>query len=776
MQPKDFLHFLTDKDGNSYYQDNGVIATSTTQIPLDNAPDGWQDTSISWKRDSKYYGIFRSFTTPLKFVRGAAKIIRTRLYTYGYEDKINMVILWLDKTFSGGWIYRSFYRGELDLSQSSDELTHIELPIMEGELAKLLKANENTIYEIDINGPVVQDDGVYLYQTINWLNIVQSHPASGTIGGTRYIINTIFLSTEGSAFGIDVSSSNAFDGIDNDTSSSSLFWSFRAKQDIADLRLIWDVVVHATNNIIANGFKLFIKTSAGRELEIYSNPVPVAQDEKISIHIDFPFNAVAGELFFITQVYAENNLFYIIYEESTMQVKYKSRYRTTYTPTIRPVAVGQAILDKMAGPGYIFQSDYLSNTWDNLVITSGDAIRGISGAKIHISMAILITGYNTPANLSTTIVGKTIIVERKSNAYQPTVVADLGEVSELKIIQDKEAQFAGVRCGYPDIDTHSFDSINAKSEFNVTSNYTGPVTRNSAVLDLVSPIKASMYEQEIIRINLEGKTTISDGTDNDVFFKHIERLANVDTAISGSWYSITYNGGTSTHYFLNTYTGFYDTRLIPQPPPFPATVNLSDMVFVALGVTAMIAYINGSGMYPGWDGNLNVTPNVSALPAGVTYYKYLRLPYDSVDGILDPETAYNVEISPGRCMRNHGDELAAYYYWWSGNQLVFNSSATTAALKTVKAGVTIEERADIVIADFGAPLFIPMDFDCKSPMNRDIVNVMRDTPAGTFRIEDPDFGELFGFVKQLSIQPANKPAQETQLICSPATNILKLIH
>ena len=148
MERKPYLYFLTDKDGKSYTVNNGVVSSTSLPKPLDHAPDGWKDKVVNYARSESYFGMLRSFSIPLRFVKDGAKILRARLYQCGPEDEVNLIILRLN-TNTGK--HESFYKGQIDFSTYEDQTDFFEVNIIEGGLSKLLKANENTTYEIPLS-------------------------------------------------------------------------------------------------------------------------------------------------------------------------------------------------------------------------------------------------------------------------------------------------------------------------------------------------------------------------------------------------------------------------------------------------------------------------------------------------------------------------------------------------------------------------------------------------------------------------------------------------
>jgi len=678
-QPKDFLYFLTDELGRCYYVNNGVVLTSSSPVPLEITPDGWQDKSVKYARNTRYFGLFRTFTTPLKFVVDAAKIIRKRMYTYGTEEKIFLVIHRLDKTFGEGWVHKFFYRGELDLSKFEDADTYFQTNIMEGDLSKIIKANEATQYELSLDVPeavYVKMDGHYLNEKRNF--ITQS---AGLLA--LHLIGILETTREGNAPGLASFTVYADGDYPSSFATDTRYW-FLTTQVINDINVSGSMSFQWLNEI--GHFIVELHSSTGQIITLFDDNVTVGNH---SFDFDEDLNSAADERWFLVGRILGFGSAAVVYGEQDIAITFKSRFPTTFIKALPGWAAAQQLLNKMAGvTGYTFRSEYLSSVWKGLMITSMDAIRGLDGAKIKTSWNDHFDSYNVPCNIEASLQGTVLSVEEKAQAFQSGVVQDLGAVKNLKVKPADDHQYNTIKIGYPNSNT---EDVNGRDEFNVTHVYSSPVKRVAKELSLVSKYKASMYEIELGRINLDGKTTTDSSNDNDVYFLMLEDN-----------------------------------------------------------------YTIGTGDEP------------------ARYYKLRRDTYDSITGLLNPETAFNVLISPKRCLLTHGNYLRGVFYWHEGSNLVFQTSDKNAELKTVSGGVIIEEKANVNIGTLAAPLFIPLEFEFESLVPKDIIDTMEDSPAGTFQIEY-DGEELFGFVQEISIKPANNPAQDVVLLCSPETDLTKLI-
>lgn len=691
MMPVEFLSFLLNKDGSSYYLDNGVVNTSTTPTPTKHLADGWQDTKILWERNLKYMASFRSLTTPYKFIKDAAFIARSRAYNNGPEEKIYLVSKWLDKSFGGGWIHKTLFKGELDLSQAKNSLTGINIPIAEGDLYKLFKANETTPYSIPITGPYVQDDGIQLSETAK-INIIDGvEMFFGNPGHADQQSENIFtsvVSTEGKSSGLVFIDQTAIFGPDGfaqaDAGNSGpivlrVFGSASFVCNVNERDVMKIRFRKSTEGVLAGGISVF--------------NAHITPGNTYSFTFDLTVSLLPGEnLIFDASPQGVGTVKITFLPNSNFRASFDNRYKTTYTRVMRPMELGQALLDKITGGGYTLVSNYFSNVWENLTVTSGDAIRGITDPVIKTSWADFFDSYNVPTNICMDIQTKTIRIEPKANAFDSTVVYDMGEVKDMEDGPDEDFQYNGLSIGYPNLDQSTYESLNAKEEFNVTSNFTTNITRYSKKLELISKYHASMYEQELARINLDGKDSTAASVDDTVFFKLIEK--NYSSGATGA------------------------------PPQ---------------------------------------------------YYKYFRDTYTSITGLKDPASAYNVPLSPMNCLLRQGNYLRSIFFWQSGSNLTYTFSDQTTTLKTVKGGVTIDERANVSVGALAAPLFIPHAFNTNSPMRRQLLTTMKNTPYGTFQFSW--LGDTyFGFVKSVSIMVANRPAQDSVFMCSPQTDLKNLIR
>lgn len=122
-----------------------ILTTSAGTVTLNVSPDGWDESMITWERSDKYWGVFRSWTIPLKFVKDGAEAIRREFYTNGTGGVGDITIQKLDKVTL---MYSNAYVGKLDYGTFKDSDYSVEVNFLDGGLAKILKDNGGTEYEV----------------------------------------------------------------------------------------------------------------------------------------------------------------------------------------------------------------------------------------------------------------------------------------------------------------------------------------------------------------------------------------------------------------------------------------------------------------------------------------------------------------------------------------------------------------------------------------------------------------------------------------------------
>lgn len=526
MQGKDFIYFLLDENNNSYYAYGDTVLLSSSLKPLQFTPDGWKKIQIQNQRNQTYFAIDRSFTVPLDYVKDGAQILKHIYYNFGVEAKVFMSIceqrLFFDST-NYGFYYTLLYRGEIDLANFKHDGTKVTVNIMEGGIVKFIKAYENTKYEIPVNVPDAVDivmNGVELKKGASYSVIDGQLSGAGLV---THVVPILFLNEEGAEVGV-LFDSESFGDTDP-----------RIIRNESGVPITFPLVgsIKFKVEYAADKYQLLIrKKKADNSLVTLFDSGQISVSLNTIYEIPFSLNVTLDnneQLFFngrdLANVSPANlpNLL-LTYYETDISINFNFTFRTTTIKALRPLYVFQQLIRKMTDGAYTPQSAFLQSIQD-VVMTCGDAIRGIDGAVIKTSLRDFFTSYNSDFGIAMGMYGSILRLEEKGFWVQYTDVIDLGEVSNMKVSPANDLIINNIKIGTPN---QEYDDVNGKQEFNTTHEYSAPITRIAKDLNLVSVYRKDCYGIEFTRLNLDGKTTTDNNSDNDVFMIHIEDSPQVD--------------------------------------------------------------------------------------------------------------------------------------------------------------------------------------------------------------------------------------------------------
>jgi len=524
MTHHDYIFFLQDKSRRFWGLDsNGDVVINNNPYPLLFSPDGCIDTTIENVRNKKYWAIDRTVSAPFKYVEDGAKIIKHIFYKKGIEESVYLVICSLQLVYTPGveygYLYKQIFRSEIDLSTFEHAGAYVTAANSEEGLAKHLKANENTVYELELNGLYIKEDGILLKEKHNFLLTEQTQV-------TEHLIGASFINKEGNAAGFASFSVFGQDSPGDWTTSTE--YLFAVTQDITGLTFIGNFKFILDVGI-PFGIRLHTDTNRDIDLVVLVSPPPTG-GILYDISVNETFDAFANEKFFLVGFYTGTVLEKVHYKESTFSINFASRFSTSYTKANRSQDVFAELIDKMTAGEYSSEDCPYFGEFQNIdkVFTSGDAIRGLPDAKLKISWSLFFGFWNTYDELGIRELNKKVLFDRKNNLIDQLNVIDLGEASNLKISFDKDLPFNELAIGYPDVKNEE-GFVNGKNEFNTTFVYSLGTTKVPRKYEKISQIKASCYDIENIRIDQANRDTTDNKSDNDIYVLHIAK-----TLIAGS--------------------------------------------------------------------------------------------------------------------------------------------------------------------------------------------------------------------------------------------------
>lgn len=798
MLYKEFKYYLIETDGRSISVVNGVVTSTSSQKALLTSPDGWQQISVGWERNLTKYGINRNFTLPLDFYFDGGTILRNTFYKENIEREIWLLIQQLelditDTTFR--YIYRYFYKGELDFSTLKDDGVKVSINIMEGGLSKKLKANEATTYELpvatDPEAITVKMDGHFM--TEKHAFFIPDDP----IVPLNRLLGIQFLNKEGNAAGF-ASFSIIKQAVPGDYSTSTEYF-FTTSQDIDDIAIKGTIEAAS----LAGGIlRLKIKNQAGTTVATLVDVDP--SDNAFHVYsFDVTIDANAGDKFFLV---SESGI-QAQYHESLLNIEFRSRYRTTYIKAYFPDIAYKKLGAKSTGFEADWHSDLLAAN-RRIAITSGDAMRSIVGAKLKTSVNKFFEDYNVPLCAGMGIENEKIVLEARSHFFDESNPVDLGEVKDWESSLATDLMANTLKIGWT---AKSTEDVNGKYAFNNTHVYTSPITRVVKEHSIVSGAITDPYAIELLRINLEGKTTTDDSADNDVILLDIDtdnvdnKDYEADTLLTQGYTgtnSIIYDTVVGDYFSSNTAkTEFTFTPTTQKKVDINLVISFTSGGLVNLRVLRNAEILSEKQVEAVHPTGLNVqgvTLNpgdvikVTVEPIGAittytvtgstltidfteeTIYSLRREAYDSVEGVPSPETIFNIFFSPKRCLLRHGYWIRSMFWSFESSKLVFQTTEKNPLLKTVQAGVTIEEDADINISSLDAGIFIPKYFDGGTQVPAALVELLEENPNRCFRfVWEGD--TYLGFNTKIAIAPNTMQEQKFKLLSTASNDLSKLV-
>jgi hypothetical protein len=857
-----YLFFLTDTGGRSYYVNNGSVLKDNHPHWLPEAPDGWKDITLSFARNTKYYGLNRSFAPSLKFVGDGASIIRNLFYTKkGIDQDLFLnVNKWDDIT----GIYQPYYKGQLDLSKMNDESAiGVTVPFLESGIVQVLKSNEDNTFELPCDGTDprnirIRFDGIkfralYHYTGINF---------SVETAFLHFTYPIGFVNTDGDSIGIESGTEN-YENSDEAGDNSHTYvqtsgnYIFSTTSAISvrikgKLRIRLDAVDLSDHSSV----KIKILTSL-LNLYVLYDFTSINVGEIKEFPIDITINLSPGEKIFLLvdnpPVVPTQRANYTFFDDE-ITIEFDSRYRSTLAWGWKASDLLQALIQK-ASNGIFSASSDLLDRYNHLVLTSGASLRQTPSATIKTSITDFFKSFNAILNASlgvlppgnikysviqtaftntakflvannsleyNTLIGfsispgdiirisgsafnngrytvgsvllgifgpillfsdgtvkqdeshasikiekisatinqsESLFLEEKKFVFNPLQIdLDLGEVSGLQITPENEYFFNNLKIGYPE---QQYDERQGQLEYNTTAEWQSPLKNiNKKAVELISVYRADSYGIEYTRFLAPGNQTVNNKSDNSVFVIAIDKQAAAPVTATVSFSSSL--GMMITPLGIN----------FAQGQQIRITGSASnDGVYTVTSITEsfFIQFVSLSG-------SLTDETDASVLIEFMTgvIYDLLRETYDSITGIINPETAFNIaDLTPKRMLLKHGNYIRGSLYNRATEYLTFLNLNKNKELATQQGTTFVIEKTDQPIGQLDAPLFYPYIASFKTKVPLTFEEIMNKAVNGHIRFTYNGV-EMFGFPMEVSVKPSLNDSQEWKLLLSPSTNLSKL--
>ena len=791
---KTLLHYLFSKEGAPLYREgNGTLEEDKKKYlkpdgqlaHLENDPDGWRDMLVKYARNTKYGGLFRDFTVPIRFVKSAAQILIDKMWSIGMEAIVFYGIMKLDRT-SLPYSYTPWYLGELNFSKIQQTKTEVTIECLQGGLSKYLKAYEGTVYEIDIESDdsykTALIDGMELENSASFaINSGVSTDLNANYGNHLVQMDLIQKEIEDIG-GVAPVTRTKVNNFNPDIRATGKWFFIATTTGVIKIKYNYTLTttyfappaINPAANLI-HLIRKIDKTGFGTSTNLLTGPTPTgaAIPGTRTISGEKEIQVIAGdELYLFTGLNVTGSTgdaqttFEYGGDEPLFEISYTYREPVTVAKGLSPKRLAERIVERMteAEPGrYGVVSKFLDSLEDTIVMVSGDSLRRIESPKIKTSMAEFFKSFNR-WGIHLDISGNNIQIEKHAAFYQNEILMDLGDVVGAKISVAEDIVFNTISNGYK---AQDYQEINGRYEFNQGQKWTTPNTKIIRDLDLVSVYRADPFGAELMRINFGQKKTTDSDSDNDTWFINVKKnFTNIQATMS------------------------FVTLFPPLNIPFIVVVGAPNTVnqikkgtkFKVIGTVYNDNYFSAAA-----DAVMSADPNIYLIAldsatltnednvfATIQTQEYIlnRPAYSSVEGLLHPATAFNIELSPVRSILENGAWIRSVLDLQDEQFVKFSSADKNTDLVTTLAGVTISERTDIKIGSLAARLFKPYYFTFRTQLPITAYELLNANPYKKIKFWHE--GEPFtGYLTDGGIKPDVIETQEWKLLCSPENNLKK---
>lgn len=549
MEGPPLLALLFDNNNAFYFTDSkGILQKSNTPQPVRLSPDGLKDVAIINERNRKYWGLDRSFTIPLKWVADGAQIIKEIYYTYGPYAGLNMMLLEQNLVMTATeyeFVYTKIYVGQPDLTTFVHEGPSVTCSVIDGGAAKMIKANENVIYELTFD-QTAQDvfiDGIPLQETGN-LNLVPDLVIKTDEAGVNILPPISYTTSDGQSTGVTFASTliQSVQGQTFAQKIKNLNWFARntADQDIS-IRITGRLLMRCLRNDTQTSYRLRILTSdmVLQDQEKYALPdsVTVGQPGFLKIlNVDITIVLRPGENALLELIFSDAGPISGVEMQfetgSNLRAEFFNKYPGSNVKTMSLWSAFQQLVSK-ATDGKYKPVSALLQAEAGIRLASGDSVRRLEGAVLKTSISDFFDAMNLIPKFGPIGMGCPLdVVTLEKLEYwigSEATQIDLGSVSSFKHSAAKDYMFGTIRVGYEE---KSYDNVNGRQEFNNSYVFTTPAKETKEELTLISPYRADSYGIEFMRARLDGKTTTDSTSDNDVILLATDGAGKLDRTLN----------------------------------------------------------------------------------------------------------------------------------------------------------------------------------------------------------------------------------------------------
>jgi hypothetical protein len=567
------------------------------------------------------HGIINKLSNEYQFWGDGGKILKYLIFTYGYDVKAKLLVEirkdsdWLYETFSDNDIKLSIPKTDIDgvsvelfdTGMASDFMANLDTPYE-------IPLTGTDVITVEHEGTTLQSRFNYRYGNVEILAdfLSETSPGSGLPNGDYVSLLLTTLPSEGlrpvasesnvntlrmGSFQSNRFFSAATESMQYDNESLAAFeyirkmgCKFKAEFNFSFIYTM-GMPTMPFSSFNAN---FIVDLIISKKLEdfdsvtrIYTSPsrnIPAASPITTwyeGVDVNLPIVSALDRddnVYFVVSVitntpyYDPGNKWLIKTVNSTSsEVKLLVEYESKKTDVkgLRLHKLVEKTVEKFADGKYgstPFSSSFLSSpsSWMNgtypyrTIITNGNALKGVSDSIFKVTMKDIIDDVQSNYALGVGVNGNQLQIETITTFYDDSVlIADLGELTDVEITPTNDIATLLIL-------GHKFDNdndiLNGSFDYNTKSTFKSPnITDLNSKKEYVSPIVASIYNIEKIRVSEYGKDTTGNKTSEDLY-----KLGVVETIVGGK-YKLNYQGLSGVFFkSTNTLDNPYNVEFSPK--------------------------------------------------------------------------------------------------------------------------------------------------------------------------------------------------------------------
>lgn len=681
---------------------------------LDDAPEGWDNHIVKFVRNETYHGIFREVSANMRFVGDGAVICKSAYFNGGVEAKVVLKIESWNK-LSLTW-ETLLAAGEVDFSAAVATKDYFEAPVIDGGLSASFKARSETKYTLEARiDTVLRYLGVRLQAaTAPWTKTSYQTPDVDYLNANHSIPIVAGTPTDATQGAFTMHTIP-------ETAPGHAFYELPFLT--ADRAMIADLSFTATD-IQMTTYLLASEYNGGTALDTWTFTLYLYHLDSVgatkALYTLKTFSIIPTHLdsgFYVNSVGGSMN--------ETQQV--------------------------IMADGDELKFNWRWSTADPDQYSTGHAVLSETGMNVTATIQAVLPQIDIP-----TYTAKELFTELADRMYNGCPVKsdflDGLDTDEIPLFTSGDA----IRLISP---------FNMKVSFNDFFNCLNSLYGVGVGVEVIGGVETLVLEE---------RTYFYDST--QTYSLGVADGISISTASELLYNKLTIGYPNQEYEQLNGRDEFNagQTWSIPYIKVIEAATQQSPIRADMYGIDNLRIQYNGNTDTDTKDDNdlFVIDSEFVETIAGVDYYKCSRDKVTYIDGLVNSDTAFNINYSPKRCLLRRKSELAGVCWGLSGN-LELESFDKNVALESTIDGVLVNEDTDISISSLGTPLFKPFYFEFDVPQTAQMWSILAaiGRQAASFTYNGVTY---YGFIMEAGINADHRITMSVRLLCAPQTDLTKL--